>query len=165
MTDTETPTRQVSDPVPTTVRELIATFETLLRDVRFPNVDLSVLEALAGELRERHAAVERIRGELSAAQEALAESHDVLRRRALTALAYAKVYAGDDPTLTEHLSGIGLGRAAGRAGHDKKVGGRRARRKATTEGPGGVTPVAELPFSRDSVEAEDAVPPAARARG
>jgi hypothetical protein len=122
-----------ADPVPATIRELIDTFRTLLPEVRFPDVDVAILERLAEELRERQAEVDRARVALDEARAGFDEARERLRHRALRGLAYAKVFAEGDDGLAQHLASIGLGRSARGQKQEKPARKRRVRSSPKAE--------------------------------
>lgn len=96
-----------ADPVPQLARSVIALFAEALPDVRFPDMDLSVLESAADDLRSAQVELEQIEAELAAARAALAQQADQLTLRAQRALAYARVFAESDPELAGRVEAIG----------------------------------------------------------
>lgn len=92
--------------LPPFAREVLELYATALAEVRFPDIDLTVLERCADELRESQEEVERLDTELRAAQERLHERSSLMLAKADRALAYARVYAEDDPTLSARVSAI-----------------------------------------------------------
>lgn len=96
-----------ADPVPALARSVIELFAEALPNVRFPDMDLSVLEAAADDLRAAQVELEQIEAELDAARAALAKQADQLMVRAQRALAYARVFAESDPELATRVQSIG----------------------------------------------------------
>lgn len=97
------------------VQALLDLFATSLADVRFADVDGPSLARCAAEVEGAAQAEVVARLALDAAQFALQEKQEALLQRAQRALAYARVYAENDPTLAASLDGIGLPRATRRA--------------------------------------------------
>lgn len=97
------------------VQALLDLFATSLADVRFADVDGPSLARCAAEVETAAQAEVVARLALDAAQLALQERQEALRQRAQRALAYARVYAENDPTLAAALDAIGLPRATRRA--------------------------------------------------
>jgi hypothetical protein len=96
------------------VQALLDLFTTSLADVRFADVDGPSLARSAGEVEAAAKAEAVARSALEAAQLALQEKQEALLQRTQRALAYARVYAESDPTLTASLDAIGLPRATRR---------------------------------------------------
>lgn len=143
------------DPVTEPLAALIDVFGEHAQALCFPDVDHSTLEALATELRQAAAEVERQERALAQARQALDERREVLRARAERGLAYARIFAEDDDELRERLEAIELGGAARpaskRAG--KKAPPRRTRRTKPAVADETVT---ELPFAGGKGGAEQA---------
>ena len=78
---------------------MIALFAEALPNVRFPDMDLSVLESAADDLRAAQVELEQIEAELAASRAALLQQAEQLTLRAQKALAYARVFAESDPEL------------------------------------------------------------------
>jgi hypothetical protein len=97
------------------VQALLDLFATSLADVRFADVDGPSLARCAAEVEAAAQAEAVARSALDAANLALQEKQEALLRRAQRALAYARVYAESDTTLTASLEAIGLLRATRRA--------------------------------------------------
>lgn len=96
-----------ADPVPPLAQAVIELFAEALPDVRFPDMDLSVLETAADDLRAAQVELEQIEAELSAARVALEKQAEQLMVRAQRALAYARVFAESDPELANRVLAIG----------------------------------------------------------
>jgi len=90
------------------LRRLIELFATQLSDVAFPGISSGSLERASEELSARQQALETAKAQVAASEAALAASRDALRRLAERALAYARIYAAEDPELTQELSAIRL---------------------------------------------------------
>jgi hypothetical protein len=97
------------------VQALLDLFATSLAEVRFADVDGPSLARCAAEVEAAAQAEAVARSALDAANLALQEKQEALLQRAQRALAYARVYAESDTTLTASLEAIGLPRATRRA--------------------------------------------------
>src|SRR5262245_2853348 len=95
------------DPVPGELRTVLELFATDLRDVAFPGVDAAVLRRHADEVRARARDVDRARAVLEAALAALDERTRALEAVAGRGLAYARIFAADQPALAERLASLG----------------------------------------------------------
>jgi hypothetical protein len=73
-------------------------------------MDLAVLQDAAAKVRERAEAVARAEAALEAARSALGESQDALLAKGQRALAYARVFAEENPELMSRLDAISLPR-------------------------------------------------------
>ena len=100
------------DPVSEPVATLIDVFGANADALCFPEVDHSILEGLAAELRQAAVEVERQERALQQARQLLDERRDALRARAERGLAYARIFAEDDDALREQLEAIDLGGTA-----------------------------------------------------
>ena len=96
--------------IPAPVQAVLDLFAGELQGVRFADVDGARLkelaqgaEAAASELAARQAA-------LDTAKEALAEAQEALLQQVQRAVAYARVYAENDPALAERIGAIALPR-------------------------------------------------------
>jgi len=94
------------DPVPALAREVIDLYAEALASVRFPDLDITVLEGMSQELGAAQCEVERLEAELEAARNRLQIQADSLVARAQRALAYARVFAEGDPTLSARVAEI-----------------------------------------------------------
>lgn len=100
-----------ADPVPPTVREILAFFRDELGGKRFGDLDAAALEELAERTRAQAREVDRARATLEAARATLDEAREELGRRAQQALAYARIYASQEPTLAARLAELESGPA------------------------------------------------------
>lgn len=96
------------DPVSEPLAAVLQVFAAHEAALCFPEVDHASLQALAAELRQAAAEVERCERALHQARLALDDRRDALRTRAERGLAYARIYAEDDPKLRERLEAIDL---------------------------------------------------------
>jgi hypothetical protein len=99
--------RAQHDPTPAFARQVLALFRQELEGVRFPDLDLGVLEAAEQAVLAAQAEVERIEAQLEAARIARAEQLAELETKAERALAYARVYASGDADLSGRLEELG----------------------------------------------------------
>ena len=97
------------------VQALLDLFSTSLADVRFADVDGPSLARSAAEVDALAPGGSRCPLRAGRGEFGLARETGALLQRARRALAYARVYADSDTTLTASLEAIGLPRAARRA--------------------------------------------------
>lgn len=96
------------DPVPAPIHELITFFAAELADTRFPDVDAEALAELAGVVRARAHDVARARQVLEEVLTGLEESRSALEVKAQRALAYARVFAQGQESLSRRLEELEL---------------------------------------------------------
>jgi hypothetical protein len=96
------------------VQALLDLFVISLADVSFADVDAKSLARIAAEVESAAQAEAVARSALDAAQVALQVKQEALLLLAQRALAYARVYAESDPTLTGALEAVSLPRATRR---------------------------------------------------
>jgi hypothetical protein len=104
------PTRErepAHDPTPALARQVIELYAEALRDVRFPDLDLALLEEAREALLASQLEVERSEAQLQAARVELEAKSAALQSKAERALAYARVFALGDETLSARLSELG----------------------------------------------------------
>jgi hypothetical protein len=99
-------THPPDDPLPPDARRILDAYAAVLAEVRFPDVDLGILESAAAAVAGRAADVQRARAALEAATAALDEATSTLRRHCERAAAYARVYAASRPELHAALAPI-----------------------------------------------------------
>jgi predicted nucleic acid-binding Zn-ribbon protein len=87
-------------------REVLELYASELSDVRFPDLDLAALRALASEVLAEQEEVDRLESEARDARERVAERSATLHARAERALSYARIYAEGNPSLSERVSAI-----------------------------------------------------------
>ena len=100
--------------IPSPVRTLVDLFSTELADVRFGDVDAKTLATLASEVEAAADALASAQALLDDARSKLQERQDTLLHQAQRALAYARVYAEADVTLSARVEAISLPRPARR---------------------------------------------------
>jgi hypothetical protein len=98
-----------ADPVSPALLDLLAVFEGPLADVQFPGVDQAALRGLVDQVRGHASELDLLRAQLDALHGQLGEARARLLRTAEQGLAYARVYAADDPELDARLADIHLG--------------------------------------------------------
>lgn len=139
------------DPIAEPIARLIELFGAHAEALCFPEVDHSTLHADAEAVRHAAAEVARCERALAEARDQLEERRDELRARASRGLAYARIFAEDDPELLGSLTDIELSprrRAAPkRAAAEPR---RRGRPRKVALAEDGVT---ELPFADDETDA------------
>lgn len=126
------------DQVPTELREVVEFYREVMTEVKFPDVDLEVLEAGVSQVNEQAQAVESARAALEAARGELEAAQQELRQTAQRAIAYARVYVQGQPEREEldgRLDALEVEKkkpARGKSRKPRKKRGRRAA-PATTE--------------------------------
>lgn len=141
------------DPVPEPIATLLDVYEAHAQALRFPEIDHEALQGLADGVRQAAAEVQRCEQALAQARRSLDEHQRALLARAERGLAYARIYAQDDPALSEQLSELELRprrSAAKRAGKKPPRRPARSRRRKADASDESVT---ELPFAGDEAEA------------
>lgn len=105
------PAARASGPevVSPAVLDLLAVFEGPLAGVQFPGVDQATLQNLIEQVRGHAHELDLLRAQLDALHGQLAEARARLQRTAEQGLAYARVFAADDPELDARLADIHLG--------------------------------------------------------
>ncbi|MBK7825394.1 hypothetical protein [Nannocystis sp.] len=103
------------------IRELLSIFEGELATVQFPNVSAKILSQLATQVSTETHRAEALRQQLDAAQATLAEAQAKLVRTAELGLAYARVFAADDPELLQRLAEIHVGAGDASPGRRRKL--------------------------------------------
>ena len=124
-------------------------FEAHAQALCFPEVDHPTLDADAQALREAAAEVQRCEQALGEARHRLDERKQALLARATRGLAYARIYAQDDASLSEALAEIDLSPRKASRGKRAKAPRRttRAKRGRSPEKDESIT---ELPFAPDA---------------
>ncbi|MCB9535414.1 MAG: hypothetical protein H6704_04050 [Myxococcales bacterium] len=125
-------------PIPPRVEAILALFEAELAALQFPDLDRDSLAEHAEAVRAQAAEVEEARALLEAARATLEARRAELTAHARKGLAYARVFARDEPALLQRLDAITLD-----DGEEKKPKRRRRTRKANEAKPDNV---AELPL-------------------
>ena len=133
--------------MPEPIATLLDVYGAHAEALRFPEIDHETLHAQAERLREAAAEVDRCERALAAARQGLHEHQQALIARAERGLAYARIFAQDDPELLERLAAVELRerRAPGKKA-GKKAPPRRATRTRRRKGDGDES-VTELPFA------------------
>jgi hypothetical protein len=101
----------VQDPVAAPIRALLELFVGELALVKFPELDAEVLRDAAGQVSSRSEALARAEAAVERARVELGEAQETLQQKAQRALAYARIYAEDQPELAGKLEDITLPRA------------------------------------------------------
>jgi multidrug efflux pump subunit AcrA (membrane-fusion protein) len=104
----------MTSAIPPPIQNLLELFTTSLADVRFADVDGQTLGRCAAEVESAAITVASAQAALDAAREGLQQKQDALLQRAQCALAYARVYAESDETLSGQLDGVSLPRSTRR---------------------------------------------------
>ncbi|AKV02875.1 hypothetical protein AKJ09_09538 [Labilithrix luteola] len=117
----------MTEPTPAFAFQLLEIFEGPLRDIRFPDASGEILASSIAEVQATHAALLTAEAALEAAKARLIEVQQVLTARSERALAYARIYAADQPELEAMLEPIQIRGAA------KRGPGRPARASSVEE--------------------------------
>lgn len=96
----------MTEPTPAFAFQLLEIFEGPLRDVRFPDASGEILASSIAEVQATHAALLTAEAALEAAKARLIEVQQALTVRSERALAYARIYAADQPELEAMLEPI-----------------------------------------------------------
>jgi hypothetical protein len=104
----------VPSPIPAPIQTLVTLFEETLTAVNFPDVNTTVLQEASKAVVDAHTQVTRLEAELTAARAALSERQDALLGKAQRALAYARIFAEEQPELLSRLDAVSLPRAGRR---------------------------------------------------
>lgn len=102
----------------TPFQTLLDLFSSDLEGTRFGDVDASSLAALAAHVATADEAVASAQAALDAARTELAVRNEALLAHAHRALAFARVYAENNPELTARLAAITLPKPARRKGEE-----------------------------------------------
>jgi hypothetical protein len=100
-----------ADPTPPLAERVIELFDGELSHVAFPGVDARTLAAHRDEVLDAQLALEAAEDALEAARRQLEARVEALSSHARRALAYARVFAGDDATLLAAVDAIASPRA------------------------------------------------------
>ncbi len=129
-------------PVPTSIQAVLALFDNELAELKFPDLDRSVLQQAAHSVGTHAEELARAEAAVQAARELVAESQELLLQKCQRALAYARVYAEDNLELLQKLELISLPRsgrvrsvAVSSSPPEARPSGRRGRRANTPSGP------------------------------
>ena len=101
----------MTDPIPSAVQEVVDLFVSEFASLKFGDLEPTSLVAATDEVRASAADVIRAEAALENTRAALAEKRDVLLQKAQRALAYARVYAENQPELASRLEHIALPRS------------------------------------------------------
>lgn len=104
--------------IPPPIQTVLDLFSTHLADVRFGDVDAPSLARLAADVQAAADVTTAAQIALDSARITLHERQEALLLHAQRALAYARVYAEADESLSAHLEAITLPRAARRSRTD-----------------------------------------------
>lgn len=138
------------------VMELVDVFEERAAELKFPDLDAKTLGAAVKEVEAAVADVQRLEAELERARELLSGKQEALLGKSQRALAYARVYAEEDPELSERLAKVLLPRP-------RKSSAPRTDGASAPAAEGGEAPVKKRRATRQSSEPLFAEPEAAPA--
>jgi hypothetical protein len=111
------------NPIPTAIQEVLDLFEGQLAPVTFGGLETGVLTVAAENVRAAAEALIAVEAAAEAARALLAERQEELAHKAQRALAYARIYAEDDPALLAKVEAIVLPRAGRRSSRDEEPTG------------------------------------------
>ena len=106
----------MNDPIPPAVQEVLDLFASELATLRFGDLEPGVLKGAEADVRSVAGEVARVELELEALRASLAERQDALIAKAQRALAYARVYAEDQPALSSRIEQMSVPRVGRRTG-------------------------------------------------
>src|SRR4051794_17357692 len=104
----------MTHPISAAVQDVLDLYATDLAPVRFGDLEAGVLALAADEVNEAARVLALAEATLDAARGALAEKQETLLQKAHRALAYARVYAEDEPELAARIERIALPRSGRR---------------------------------------------------
>ena len=105
----------MNDPVSSAVQEVVELFTGELSELRFGDLEGSVLARATDEVKGIAVEVATAELVLEAARARLAEKQDALLQKVQRALAYARVYAEGQPELAARIDQIAVPRATRRS--------------------------------------------------
>jgi hypothetical protein len=105
----------MNDPIPSAVQEVVDLFVSELGSLKFGDLEPTSLAAACEEVNAVAADVIRAEAALENTRAVLAEKRDALLQKAQRALAYARVYAENQPDLAARLERIALPRSPRRS--------------------------------------------------
>jgi hypothetical protein len=105
----------MSYPIPSAVQEVVDLFVSELASLKFGDLEPTSLAAASEEVKAIAADVIRAEAALENTRAVLAEKRDALLQKAQRALAYARVYAENQPELASRLERIALPRSPRRS--------------------------------------------------
>ncbi len=103
------------DPISPAVRAVLDLFAGELVAVKFPDLDAGILRAAAEAATLRAEQLSQAEAALDQARSQLSEAQEALLLKAHRALAYAKVFAEENPALSAQLESLTLPRVPRRA--------------------------------------------------
>ena len=147
------------------LQELLALFTSELEEVRFPGVDAQTLGVAAEAVREAARALTLAEAAAEVARERLTETQEALLARGQRALAYARIFAEEDPALWARLESVQLPRSLRRGGRRRAGGGHACRPRRRGRPPKNGAPWAPSSSrSRQRTRRQSAPEPALLAR-
>lgn len=131
------PGSPLHDPVPPLAREVLALYRGPLAEVCFPDLDRVALDAAADELLDAQRVLEAAERALEQARSVVAERTATLQAKAQRGLAYARIFAEDQPELKEQVAAISATPRRAEAGPGEVAAPkRRGRPRKTRDGEG-----------------------------
>ncbi len=139
------------NPVSTLASRVLSLYEEALRDVRFPDVDLALLVASRDALSAAQREVEALEAALSAARDVVRAKGAALDAATDRALAYARVFAEGNETLTARLRDLGRPLVPSDAAVEARPPRRRGRPPKSAKGEGDALFALEPPRGEELV--------------
>jgi hypothetical protein len=99
------------DPTPAFARQVLELYVEALPDVRFPDLDLALLQSARDELQVTQLQIDGIEAECDRARTVLDAQAAALNALAERALAYARVFASGDDALHARIAELGRRKA------------------------------------------------------
>jgi ElaB/YqjD/DUF883 family membrane-anchored ribosome-binding protein len=110
------------NPIPSAIQDVLDLFQNQLAPVTFGGLEAGVLTSGAEAVREAASALVEAEAAAEEARSLLVEKQDELAQKAQRALAYARIYAEDDPTLLAKVEAIALPRTGRRTPKEDESG-------------------------------------------
>ena len=159
--NTSIPSSSSTDsPIHSGAQAVVDLFDSDLVQLKFPDIDQSVLGEAAARVLTQADAVAAAEVALAAAREALNDAQELLLGKCQRALAYARVYAEEDRELLRKVEAISPPRARTKATVTSTAelvepkAGRRGRRTPPASGPLFLDPSGSAPPSEDAAGAD-----------
>ncbi len=151
-------------PILPQVQETLDLLTTELSAVRFPGLEPETIQAALDHAVQATTAVTQAEEALERARSEMTEAQDALLQKAHRALAYARIYAEDDPALSARIEAIALPKTARRTAKsdrtdsapDPSDGTKSEPRTPGRRGRPRKTPASEPAF--DAATSDDALP-------
>jgi len=121
------------DPTPAFARQVLDLYVDALAEVRFPDLDLALLQSARDALQVTQLQVEAIEAKLLTARSALEAQAVAFNATAERALAYARIFASSDAALQARIAELGRKKPAAAAALGDRAQPKKRGRPAKTE--------------------------------